>query len=286
MKWLTFSCFLSLALVVGDLTVRAQTHGQRAGSQPQQQLPQQKAAPSRDMPVREVQPPAAVGQRPQPQPVPQSPGVVHTLPAVAQKPSGALNKPPSASKKPVGVATPAPVNSPKQNFVGGWGEFRRFRPEGDFHRGGFHHRRRHSNFVIVYVNGAACWYPFYTAYPYYYDVPLAPTYDAGYYDSGASNVPYVDEGTGGGAVQAAPSYGELGRQWGQDLRREVAAWDDFVDYLRTYIIVAAPEVQAEFREAFIASYGINGAAAYDKAAQQAAQSSTQGPKIINMPPAR
>ena len=196
--------------------------------------------------------------------------------------------------KPGGVIRPSTEISSRQNFVGGSREFRQFRPggdfhrgdrDGDFHRGVFHHRGHRSNFVIVYVSGVACWYPFYTAYPYYYEAPLAPTYDGGYYDPGAGNVPYVDEGAGGGAVQTAPSYGELGRQWGQDLRREVATWDDFVGYVRTYIIVAAPEVQADFREAFIASYGINGAAAYDKAAEDAAQSSGTGPKIINVQPA-
>jgi hypothetical protein len=185
---------------------------------------------------------------------------------------------------PARTPKPTPEISPKQNFVGGSREFQHFRSDGSFHRGDFRHHRHRSNYVIVYVNGLAYWYPFFTAYPYYYNVPLLPTYSSSYYGSGA-NVPYADRSAGGGAVQGALSYGDLGWEWGQDLRREVATWDDFVDYVRTYIIIASPQAQAEFREAFIASYGINGAAAYDKAAQQAAQTTTQGPKVIDVSPA-
>ena len=272
MKRFIFSCLLGLALMVGD--VRADMRDGRGGGPP----PQQGAAPGREMP-------ATVGQNPRPEPVRQSPGVVHTQPAVRERPSGIVNNPLGALNRPIRMVRPAPEISSRQNFVGGSREFRRFRPDGDSRQIDFHHHGHRSNFVVVYVNGVACWYPFYTAYPYYYDAPLAQTYDGGYYDSGTSTVPYVDEGAGGGAVQTAPTYGDLGHQWGQDLRREVATWDDFVGYVGAYIIGAAPEAQAGFREAFIASYGINGAAAYDKAAEQAAQSSAPGPKIINMQPA-
>ena len=58
-------------------------------------------------------------------------------------------------------------------------------------------------------------------------------------------------------------------------------WEQFVDYVRGYIVAATPAAQADFRESFIDSYGINGAAAYDKAASQAI-GSAQGPKVINM----
>jgi hypothetical protein len=295
MKWLMYSSLLSVALAVGD--ARAQTQVQRGGIQIQQ--PPQQAAPSQTAPVPRPQQPAVVGRPPQ-RPVRESPAVVRTQPAIRPRSPGAVDRPSGTLNQPVRTPRPPAQLPSGQNFVGGSREFQRFPTggnfhwgdrsgtfhrgghTGDFHPGDFHHRGHRSNFVIVYINGVAWWYPFYTAYPYYYDAPLAPTYDSSYYGSGASSVPYVDEGAGGGAV--SPSYADLGQQWGQDLRREVATWDDFVDYVRTYIIVAPPEAQAEFREAFVASYGINGAAAYDKAAQQAAQtSSTQGPKVITVP---
>jgi len=250
MKWLALSCFLSLALVAGE--ARAQMREQRGAGAAQQ--------------VHAVR---------------ESPRIVHTSPAVRERPSTTVNRP-------MHLVGPAARFSSRQNFIGGSRGLRRFQTNGYFHHGyGHYYRGGRSHYIIVYVNGVACWYPFYTAYPYYYDyyaAPLAPTYDSGYYDSGASTAPYVDD-NGDEAAQTAPSYGELGQEWGQDLRREVATWDDFVDYLRTYIVVAPPDSQAEFREAFVASYGINGAAAYDKAAQEAAQSSTPDPKVINVSPA-
>jgi hypothetical protein len=90
-------------------------------------------------------------------------------------------------------------------------------------------------------------------------------------------------------TQVASDYGDVGASWGQDLRREVATWDQFVAYLKAYIVTAPPSAQADFREAFISTYRINGAAAYDKAATEAAGNAPQqpaGPKIITMPPPR
>jgi len=274
MKWLAFSCLLGLALVVDN--AQAQMKGDRGSWQQPGTSGQGSRGPVATQP-------GVVHQTPRPEPSRAPSSAIHTMPGIVRRAPTAFGY------------SHVPVAQRQQNFVGGQREVRRYPHDGDFHQGdragdfrgrGFLGRHGHrSNFVIVYVNGVACWYPFYTAYPYYYDEPLAPTYDSGYYDSGASSAPYVDEGAGGGTVEVAPTYGDLGQEWAQDLRREVATWDDFVDYLGKYIIVAAPEAQAEFREAFIASYGINGAAAYDKAADQAAQSVSQGPKVINVSPA-
>lgn len=131
------------------------------------------------------------------------------------------------------------------------------------------------------MNGAPFWYPVYTAYPYYYDVPPPVTYSGADYPSDGGYVPPMDTG----AAQAASDYGDVGTSWGQDLRREVVTWDQFVAYLKAYIVTAPPSAQADFREAFIGAYRINGAAAYDKAAAEAAGSPSQpsGPKIITMP---
>jgi hypothetical protein len=201
---------------------------------------------------------------------------------VLNVPSGVLNVPSGVLFKPPGVVStlPGENRAPRQNFVGGQGELRHFRPGGDAGRGDFR-RRGHRSLIVVYVNGAPCWYPVYTAYPYYYDAPLAPTYDSGYYGN-SGYVPTVEDSGNDSSGETGSSYADVGTQWGQDLRREVATWDQFVDYIRNYIVAAAPTSQADFREAFISSYGINGAAAYDKAAGQAASSTAQGPKVINL----
>ena len=270
MKRLLFSCLLVGGLVLAAANVRAD---RRDGSQqqminPNQNTPAGTPAAAQPMIIHQ-------NQRVDPNRSPSS---------VLFKPSGVLNKPSGVLFKPPGVIStlPGEAHAPRQNFMGGQRDFRRTRPDGDhdgnFRDGrGFHHRR--NNFIIVYVNGAPCWYPVYTAYPYYYDVPLAPTYDSGY-SSTSSYVPSVE----GDASDAPSSYADTGRQWAQDLRREVVTWDQYVDYVRSYIVAAPPAAQADFREAFIDSYGINGAAAYDKAAEQAAGPSAQGPKIINMQP--
>ena len=165
--------------------------------------------------------------------------------------------------------------------------------QADFRHGGhfghgrdFDHDRfaHHRHLICVFVNGAPCWYPVYTAYPYYYDAP-APIMSSGVdysSDGGGGYVPSADTTSD---TQAASDYGDVGASWGQDLRREVVTWDQFVAYLKAYIVTAPPSAQADFREAFISTYRINGAAAYDKAAADAAGNPSQpsGPKIITMP---
>ncbi len=168
--------------------------------------------------------------------------------------------------------------------------------QGDFHHAGHflhggdfdHNRFAHRHFICVFVNGAPCWYPVYTAYPYYpyyYDAPPPVVSSTADYssDGGGGYIPPVDTASN---TQAGPDYSDVGVSWGQDLRREVVTWDQFVAYLRAYIVTAPPPAQADFREAFISAYRINGAAAYDKAAAEAAGNSPQpaGPKIINLRP--
>ena len=286
MKTWLFSTVLALGLAVAISDAQTDTKAGRVDGSQQPAPPNLPAAPPN------VSQPSPAGQLVPPEPVRRPSSVIVKPSGVLNKPSGVLNKPSGVLNKPSGVishADPTVVQPPilsGQNFMGRQTDVRRFggdfRRDGNFRRGDFRHGRR-SSFIVVYVNGAPCWYPVYTAYPYYYDARPAVVYD---------NAGYVPLGEEGG-VQAAPSYGEVGRQWGQDLRRDVVAWDQFVDYLRVYIINADPAAQADFREAFIASYGINGAAAYDKAADQAAQtassstpSSSQGPKIIDLQSAK
>lgn len=150
------------------------------------------------------------------------------------------------------------------------------------------HFHGHRHLIVVFLNGAPCWFPVYTDYPYGYSVPVdtssstvSDTSDDGY-------VPVVeDSAADSGSSQEVSAFSDLGLSWGQDLRREVATWNQFVDYLRTYVITAPASAQADFREAFISAYRLNGASAYDKAAAEAAGIPSvppSGPKIITFPP--
>jgi hypothetical protein len=155
---------------------------------------------------------------------------------------------------------------------------------GDFGQGHFGH---HRHLIVVFVNGAAWWYPVYTDYPYDSDVPPPVVSSSAYYTTDDGYVPATaSDMTDAGSAPTAPDYSDLGASWGQDLRREVATWNQFVAYLKAYVIIAPPSAQADFREAFISAYRINGAAAYDKAAAQAANIPSQppGPKVITLPP--
>jgi len=150
------------------------------------------------------------------------------------------------------------------------------------------HFHGHRHFIVVFVNGAPCWFPVYTDYPYGYDVPVDISNSTASDTSDGGYVPAVT----GSDVDSGPSsqiseYSDLGLSWGQDLRREVATWSQFVAYLRTYVVNAPASAQADFREAFINAYRLNGATAYDKAAAEAAGIPTApppGPKIITFPP--
>ncbi len=123
---------------------------------------------------------------------------------------------------------------------------------------------------------------------YGYDVPVDTSSSSASYTSPDGYVPAADSSAAdSGASQGTSEYSDLGSSWGQDLRREVATWNQFVAYLRAYIVTAPASAQAGFREAFISAYRLNGATAYDKAAAEAAgipPAPRPGPKIITLPP--
>lgn len=127
-------------------------------------------------------------------------------------------------------------------------------------------------------------YPYYCAYPFYDDGFDYADYDTGDY-AGPPVVTYNDNGPVPAVVPVTlPSevdsgYGQLGTDWGQDLRREIVTWGQFVQYLRATVLTASAAARDEFRQGFIASYGLNAEAAFDEALRQAS-----GPKIITMPP--
>ena len=148
------------------------------------------------------------------------------------------------------------------------------------------HVHGHRHLILIYAHGAPCWYPVYTYYPYGYDVPV-DTFSSAAYASDEGYVPATDSSAADSdAAQGTSEYSDLGASWGQDLRREVGTWDQFVAYLKAYIVTAPATAQADFREAFISAYRLNGATAYDKAAAEAAgipPAPPSGPKIIIMP---
>lgn len=150
------------------------------------------------------------------------------------------------------------------------------------------HFHGHRHFIIVFANGMPTWFPVYTYYPYGYDVPVDTTSSTVSDTSDDGYVPAVNStDADSGSSPEVSVYSDLGLSWGQDLRREVATWSQFVAYLRAYVIAAPAPAQADFREAFIAAYRLNGATAYDKAAAEAAGILTTppaGPKIITFPP--
>lgn len=81
------------------------------------------------------------------------------------------------------------------------------------------------------------------------------------------------------AVVAAPvpvadtrsGFDQVGHDWAKDLRNEVATFDQFVDYVRANLLRADTRSFASFREAFIAAYGVNGRAAFERAVDRAHQ---------------
>jgi hypothetical protein len=143
--------------------------------------------------------------------------------------------------------------------------------------------------VVIFVNGAPFWYPVYTLYPYGYNAPPDTSTGPDTYPADDGYVPAINSsGDDSGPTQADLQYSDLGASWGQDLRRDIATWDQFIGYLKVYIVTAPAWAQADFREAFIDAYGLNGAAAYDKATTEAAgvpnAPGPLGPKIITYPP--
>jgi hypothetical protein len=66
------------------------------------------------------------------------------------------------------------------------------------------------------------------------------------------------------------NYLQLGHDWSRDLRLDIATWDQFVAYVKAYILNAPPTARDDFRRGFIAGYGVNAEAAFDKVLKQAA----------------
>ena len=163
-----------------------------------------------------------------------------------------------------------------------------FVPAHGFHQGfhqGFHHHHFGSPFFFSYSFG----YPYYPYYPYdysypvnpypYYSAPYYPNYyRPGYspytvYDLGGSTpaAPAAGPAGGGAGTASAPAltYYQIGHNWGQDLRQDIASWDQFRDFMKKSLANVSNAARDDFRRGFVDSYGTNGSAAFDKALDQA-----------------
>jgi hypothetical protein len=111
--------------------------------------------------------------------------------------------------------------------------------------------------------------------PYYY-YPDYGYYDLGPYSAADSSMGYTtttDTQTEQYAPQDADSYYQPGFQWGGELKLYHVTMDQFVTYLKTYILIASPVQQSAFRTGFIAHFGADGQPIYDQAMRQAIQQS-------------
>jgi hypothetical protein len=139
-------------------------------------------------------------------------------------------------------------------------------------------RRHEHRRVVILLNSCPFYYPSYGYFGDYDSYDPAPdaasrtSYEQGWYVASNTTAQQPDE----------RSY-RAGRDWGQDLRRDVATWDQFVDYLRAYIVNASVGVRDEFRRGFAVGYGSNADAAFDKGLDQANQQTGHEPKVITIP---
>ncbi|MCC7519036.1 MAG: hypothetical protein IT578_07620 [Verrucomicrobiae bacterium] len=101
---------------------------------------------------------------------------------------------------------------------------------------------------------------YYPAYPSYYLAPerVVIARETSYAPAPAPTV-----------AETAPGWSALGRNWAFDLRNEVATWEQFVSWLRNNLVRAPSNAYAEFRGGFLAAYGVNAEAAFNKAYAEA-----------------
>jgi len=141
-------------------------------------------------------------------------------------------------------------------------------PRGDFgdrhidlHGRHFDHGFAHGCGVVIFAYGV----------PYYY-YPDYGYYDLGPYTTADSSTGYTaapDTQSEQSAPQDADSYYQPGFQWGGELKLYHVTMDQFVAYLKSYILNASPVQQAAFRSGFVGHFGVDGQTIYGQAVQQA-----------------
>jgi hypothetical protein len=77
--------------------------------------------------------------------------------------------------------------------------------------------------------------------------------------------------------QAAGNY-QSGHDWGQDLRLGITAWQDFVSYVKTKVLLQPDGVREEFRLGFVNGYGMHGDAAFNRVMEMARIETAYVPK--------
>lgn len=112
-----------------------------------------------------------------------------------------------------------------------------------------------------------CYRPYYYSYPAYYTERVVYVQPA---QQVVVEQPTVVSSTTTSYTSAPESsFYRLGHDWAKDLRDDVISRDQLVSYLRSHVVRASTADYNEFRRGFIAAYGSNGEAAFDKAYQQA-----------------
>ncbi len=157
------------------------------------------------------------------------------------------------------------------------------------------HGRDHNRFFF-----GSPFYPFFWAYPLW-GYEFNPYWDNGFYDQNAfydqngydTDPPVVtyddSEPPAVPATVYPPArpvsiYRQYGSEWAQDLRRDIVTWDQFIQYMKTYIVTSSPDARDEFRQGFLASYGSNARVAFDKAMEQATEAISKSGRPVDMPP--
>ena len=151
---------------------------------------------------------------------------------------------------------------------------RQFGPSGGFRRPFFdhdrdfgHHRFFHHDRSFFFFDFG---FPFYYYPYYYYPAPYGYYYGPDYY--------YDPSYSYNGASYSAPvdrrTYLQLGHDWAKDLRLDIVTWDQFVTYVKAYIVDAPAGARDDFRRGFLAGYGENGGAAFEKALNNASATAT------------
>ena len=139
-------------------------------------------------------------------------------------------------------------------------------------RGGlFDHGFGRGRGIVVFAYGV----------PYYWNPPDYGYADSGY--NGPAPIQTMDAATDTSTEyttdpdtqteeysnQDTDAYYQPGYQWGGELKLFHVTMDQFVTYLKAYILSASPVQQAAFRSGFVAHFGPEGQALYDQAVQQA-----------------
>ncbi len=129
---------------------------------------------------------------------------------------------------------------------------------------------------VIYTSPVIYTRPYvsYAPYPYYYPYPpqnvvVVPQAPPSSESVASQQTTAVQPTPTPPPATAENSYYRVGRDWAKDLREDIATRDQFINYLKANIIRASTENYSEFRKGFIATYGVNAEAAFDKAYQQA-----------------